>query len=331
MLTIDSLICSRMDREAIDMTRRGGIDCVTVTCGFWEDATESMDSIVRWRELLEENADIATLVQTPNDIETARQSGRLAVVLGFQNSSFLQGRLGYVELFKLMDVHVAQLTYNIQNDIGGSCYDPHDSGLTRFGAEVVEEMNRVGMIIDCSHVGDRTTLDAIEASRQPIAITHANPRSLIDHPRNKSDAVLQALRETNGMLGVTMYHNITRGYHETVDEWARMVARTVELVGIDCVGVGTDTNTHGSPEYLRWMRSGRWSRRAQTGATVASAGPLAPSWYRSPEDHTNIEEALRRTGFDESSTAKVLGRNWLDFYEKSMKPQQAFVAEGASS
>ena len=319
MVTIDSLICSRMDREAILDTLAGGIDCVTVTCGFWEDATESMDAVVRWGELIAENSDVATLVRHPDDIDRAAADGKLAIVLGFQNSAFLQGRLGFVELFKKMDVHVAQLTYNTQNDIGGSCYEPEDSGLTRFGREVVGEMNRVGMIVDVSHVGERTSLETIENSERGVAITHANARSLVDHPRNKSDEVLRALEKNGGMLGVTVYHNITRGFHETVDEWTEMVARTADLVGVPCVGIGTDLNQNGDERYLRWMRNGRWSRKEQKGAGLG-APVTRRSWYKDPRSHREVLPALLRRGFDEQEAAQILGGNWRRFYEENLPP-----------
>lgn len=319
MVTIDGLICSRMDRTAILDTLAGGIDCVTVTCGFWEDATESMDAVVRWGELVTANSDVATLVRHPADIDRAARDGRLAIILGFQNSAFLQGRLGFVELFKKMDVHVAQLTYNTQNDVGGSCYEPQDSGLTRFGLEVVEEMNRVGMVIDLSHVGDRTSLEAIENSGRGVAITHANPRSLVDHPRNKPDDVLRALEKNGGMLGVTTYHNITRGYHGSVDEWAGMVARTVDLIGVGCVGIGTDLNQGGDDGYRRWMRNGRWSRREQHGAALGT--PVqGRGWYDAPGSHREILPALLRRGFDEQEADQLLGGNWRRFYDENLLP-----------
>ena len=116
--------------------------------------------------------------------------------MGFQNADLFEGRIRFVELFAELGVRVIQLTYNNQNELGGSCYEDDDSGLSRFGREVVREMNRAGMLVDCSHVGDRTTLDAIKASKEPLAVTHANPDRLFPHKRNKTDEVLKALQTT---------------------------------------------------------------------------------------------------------------------------------------
>lgn len=315
-MIIDGLICSRISEQLVDETREGGIDCVTVTCGFWEDSIESMDSIVRWTEFIRSNSAKLALVTSVAALENAVKENKLGIILGFQNSSFLQDRIGYVELFYRMGVRVAQLTYNIQNTIGGSCYDDKDSGLTKFGHEVVEEMNRVGMIIDCSHVGDVTTMNTVEASQSPIALTHSNVYEHVAHPRNKRIEVVRALANRGGIVGLTMYRNLARGFHRSADEWSELVARTVDVVGVDHVAIGTDTNTGGTPDYLDWMRKGRWSRKFQAGATLPGLEPIPRSqaWYESPREHLSIQPALERRGFTSSEIKQILGLNWRRFY-----------------
>jgi membrane dipeptidase len=315
---LDSLICSRLDRQGLQDLVDGGVRAATVTCGFWEDATESMDSLVRWQRLITENSDLAGIGTSAGEIDRISAEGRVAIVLGFQNSAFLQGRLGYVDLFHQMGVRVAQLTYNIQNDVGGSCYDPKDSGLTRFGEEVVAEMNRVGMVIDLSHVGNRTSLEAVRLSEKPVAVTHANCSDLVDHPRNKPAALLKEVAERRGMVGLTVYHNITRGYNASPDHWAGMVAKTAELIGTEHIGIGTDDNQGGDAGYLAWMRNGRWSHREQRGASIAAGSePVQKTnWYRRPADFEVFGPALRRAGFSEEETSGILWDNWMRFYKE---------------
>lgn len=317
-MIVDSLICSRLDRLGIEEIRAGGVDTVTVTCGFWEDATESLDSVVAWRELVSANNDISVIATNAAEMREAKSQGKLSIVLGFQNSSFLQGRLGYVEAFADLGVRVAQLTYNIQNDIGGSCYDPEDSGLTRFGQEVVAEMNTHGMVIDLSHVGNRTSRDAIEISEMPVAVTHANVFDLVEHPRNKPFEVLRPLVERGGVVGLTTYHNLTRGFIRTSADWAEMVARTVDELGIDGVGIGTDANQRGTDEYREWMRRGRWSRRPQLGASPPEGvePSTRPDWFDGPQHFARLGEALENRGFSAAECAQILGENWLRFYER---------------
>ena len=136
-----------------------------------------------------------------------------------------------------------QLTYNNQSLLAAGCYEADDTGLTRMGREVVSEMNRVGLVIDMSHSAERSTLDAIEYSSRPIAITHANPSFWHSALRNKSNCVLKALGESNGMLGFSIYpHNLKNGSNCSVQSFCDMVAKTIDLTGED--NVGTVSYTH---------------------------------------------------------------------------------------
>ena len=199
-MLIDGLQCGFFDRGVFEDLKAGGFTCVTPTLGFWEGAIESLDSIGKWRDLVRANADLATIARSADDIIAADRDGKVALLFGYQNTNLLDGRIRYVELFAELGVRVLQLTYNNQNELGSSCYESVDPGLARFGREVVREMNHCGMLIDLSHVGDRTTLDTIEWSQKPVSITHANPSSVFPHKRNKSDAIIKALEFTGANL-----------------------------------------------------------------------------------------------------------------------------------
>lgn len=313
---IDGLECGYFTREVFEDLRRGSVNCVTPTLAFWEDAGETMDAIGRWRDLVEDNKDVATIARTGADIAAAKESGRVAVLLGTQNSSPIEDRLRYIELFHDMGLRVMQITYNNQNAIGGSCYEPSDSGLARFGHQVVREMNRVGMLIDLSHVGQRTCLEAIGASEKPVAITHANATDLYDHPRNKRTDVLKALAGNRGVIGLATYRNICGPWAESAAKWAEMVARTVDIAGIDSVGIGTDYGWDNSMTDLDWMRRGRWTREQQFGAGSASnpGKQPPPDWFPSPGSFPLIAEALGERGMTDTEVAAVMGGNWLRVY-----------------
>lgn len=321
-MIIDGLQCGHFDRQAFESLGAAGVGGVVVTCGFWEGTVESLDSLARWRDLVRENSDVAEIATTAAAVRRIGKAGKVGVILGFQNSNLFEGRIRFVELFAELGVRVVQLTYNNQNELGGSCYEAEDSGLARFGKEVVREMNAAGILVDCSHVGDRTTLDAIEASGKPIAVTHANARSLFDHKRNKSDAVIKALGQTGGVIGCATYRNITGDdYCSTLEAWCGMVARTVDIAGIDSVAIGTDrSHNFTAPDYA-WMRMGRWTRGIDYGAASAARPGKAPppEWFPKVENIDVIPGGLRAVGFTQDEVDKITHGNWLRLYEATFR------------
>lgn len=318
-MLIDGLQCGYFNRDVFTMLKEGGFTCVTSTLGFWEGSQASLDAIGRWRRMARANADLMLIARTAADIEHAHETGRVAFLLGFQNSTLFDGRIDYVELFADLGVRVVQLTYNNQNDAGGSCYEASDSGLARFGRELIREMNNVGILVDLSHVGDRTTLDAIEFSEKPVAISHANAASLFPHKRNKSDRVLKALAEHGGVIGCATYRNITpENACQSVRGWCEMVARTVELAGIDHVAIGTDEGHSNTQADLDWMRSGHWTRGVDYGAgSAARPGKVPkPEWLQRTSDLAKVRQGLLDVGFSESERDKILFGNWLRVYRE---------------
>jgi membrane dipeptidase len=316
-MLIDALQCGEFDRDVFLSLQAGGYTCVTPTLGFWEGTMASMDSLGRWRDMERENADIIRIVRNAEDIRLCEGDGKLGILLGYQNSNLFEGRIRFVELFADMGIRVVQLTYNNQNELGGSCYEDEDSGLSRFGREVVVEMARCGMLVDCSHTGDRTTLNAIEHCPKPIAVTHANAASIFPHKRNRSDDVLRALAQTGGVIGCAAYRNITPASAcATVRGFAEMIARTVDIAGVDHVGIGTDFSYKGDDKFRDWMRKGYWTRSTQYGAgSVKNPGAVEkPEWLPRAERLIDLGGGLREVGFSEEETAKIMGGNWLRLY-----------------
>ncbi|MFV0491716.1 MAG: membrane dipeptidase [Pseudorhodobacter sp.] len=319
---IDGLQCGHFDREAFASLKAAGVNGVVVTCGFWEGPLESFDNLGRWRDLIRDNADVVSFAYTADDIIAAAEQGKVAAILGFQNANLFGGRIRLVEMFAELGVRVIQLTYNNQNELAGSCYETEDSGLARFGKEVILEMNRAGMLVDCSHVGNRSTLEAIEASEKPIAVTHANADSLFAHKRNKSDDVLRALGETGGVIGCATYRNITGDYYcKSIENWCEMVARTVEIAGIDSVAIGTDRSHNFTPPDYAWMRMGQWTRGIDYGAASAARPGKAPppEWFLTLQDMDKIPNGLRTVGFSEEEVAKITHENWLRLYRATFR------------
>ncbi|MGF7162420.1 microsomal dipeptidase-like Zn-dependent dipeptidase [Rhodoligotrophos appendicifer] len=331
MLFVDGLNCSRFDREVFEELRDGGMSCITTCLGFWEDTLESMDALGRFRDIVQANADLVAIARSGAEAESIIASGRCALIVGYQNTNALAGRLRFAEMFAEMGVRVMQLTYNNQNEYGGSCYEPNDSGISRAGRELVLEMNRVGILIDLSHVGERTSRDVIAVSEKPVAVTHANPSALIPHVRNKSNALMTELAAKGGVIGLATYANICGDYTATAEKWSEIVAFAADVISVEHIAIGTDHGRNiGMPE-LEWMRMGRWSRVTNFGAgNAARPGKVPePAWLQSMRGFGNIADALQRRGFSTADVEAIMGGNWIRLY-KQVFDQSALAAPASA-
>ena len=303
MAAIDGLQINNWTREILLECRAGGIDAVNATCAVWEGEAETRAQVAALRDLCAANADVAALVGSAAEIEAL--DGRVGILPGFQNASPFEDRLELVAAFHGLGVRVAQLTYNARNLVGGACYDPVDEGLTAFGRDLVVEMHRVGMLVDLSHVGDRTSREAVDASPGPVAITHANPRSYKDVPRNKPDDVLRAVAARGGVVGVCLYPAVA---HPDRAGLAAMVAGLVDLIGVEHVAIGTDCTRGWGSDYLLYLRAGR--REPEPGEELPR-WPDWPDWFGGPADWPVLGGVLEDAGLASAEADAVLGGNWL--------------------
>lgn len=313
-LVFDGLQISNWDRATLEEVRLGGVHGIHATCAVWEGTQDTIRNISDWYALERENSDIVSLVRSAKEIREAAATNKMAVLLGFQNSSPFEQDYTLVEVFHRLGVRVAQLTYNIQNHLGGACYEPHDSGLTRFGTRIIEEMNRVGMLVDLSHVGDRTSLDAVASSSAPVAITHANPRWFMDTPRNKSDELIKAVTDRGGVIGVCFYPNVIGGKDATLRSFCEMVVKLVDQVGSEQVAIGSDSARNWPSTYVEHLRDGRWKPREP------AQWPQWPEWFSSPKDFPRVFEGLSDAGLSDESIKNIAGENWLRLFEKVFTP-----------
>jgi membrane dipeptidase len=303
---VDGLELSRWDRELFAELRDGGVSCINATCAFWETPSEAFKKLASWLRTFRDHRDLITPVRRVSDIEEARRRGLVGIMLGFQNASPVADDLDLVAAFHSLGVRVLQLTYNNQNYVGSSCYESSDAGLSRFGRLLVRELNDVGMVIDLSHVGERTSLDAIECSRVPVAITHANPRWFHDVPRNKTDLVLRSCADSGGVVGVCIYPLVmSQGADCTWPAFRDMVLRLIDELGVEHVGFGTDFARGQPAEFISWLRSGTWTR-----VIDQPEEPAWPEWLSSPREFPMLAGRLMEAGLSEQETRAVMGENW---------------------
>lgn len=323
MLIIDALQYVNWTRELFEEAKAGGVNAIHVTIAYWENTRDALENIGDWRKRFRDHSDIIMPVRQASDILAAQKLGKIGIIFGFQNCSPIEDDLRMVETLHEQGVRIMQLTYNNQSLLATGCYEEGDSGVTRFGREVIKEMNRVGMIIDMSHSAEHSTLQTIELSERPIAITHANPSRWHEALRNKSDDVLKALAESGGMLGFSMYpFHLNNGPDCSLDDFCGMIMDTAELMGINHIGIGSDLCQNWGYETLEWMRSGKWTFKPDYGEGSASNAdwPRQPDWFASSKDFGNIAKGLSDKGMAQSDVEKVMGLNWFNFFEAGFQP-----------
>jgi membrane dipeptidase len=301
--------------------REGKVDAVQVTVCYHEDFRETVENLIDWNRRFARFAELVMPARSAADIDAARASGRTAIFLGLQNASAIEDDIGLVEILHRLGIRVMQLTYNNQSLLGAGCYEAHDAGITRMGREAIAEMNRLGMLIDMSHSAERTTLEAIDLSARPIAVTHANPSSWHQVARNKSDAVLEALAAHGGMLGLSLYPLHLKGGSDcTLESFTEMVARLAELIGVGHIGIGSDLCQDQPDSVVEWMRSGRWTRSGADLGTGKAVFPRQPSWFRDNRDFGKLRAGLARRGFAEIEIDGIMGGNWYELFARSFEP-----------
>jgi microsomal dipeptidase-like Zn-dependent dipeptidase len=320
---IDCLQYANWDLQIFEQMREAKLNAVHVTIAYHETFRETVLNLERWNIFFEKYSNLIFQGFTGDDVLMAQEKDKTAIFFGFQNPSPIEDDIGLIDIWHRLGIRFMQLTYNNQSLLATGCYENSDSGLTRMGREVISEMNRVGMVIDMSHSGEVSTLEAIETSKRPICISHANPYSWFPARRNKSNKVLKALSQANGMIGFSLYpHHLKNKSHCTLEDFCEMIYDTADKIGIDSVGIGSDL-CQGQPDsVVEWMRVGRWTKNIDYGeGSQKEAGfPDMPDFYKDNRDFPSLASGLKSIGFSEEEIDKVLGDNWLSFFEKNFKP-----------
>ena len=315
---IDNLQYCNWSRKIFEFNREANLDAVHVTIVYHEDYHELLVEVKKWEKLFNENSDLIFLGKSFNDIEKANKEKKTAIFFGFQNCSPIEDDINLVEKVHELGCRFMQLTYNNQSLLATGCYEKIDSGITNFGREAIKEMNRVGIVVDMSHSAEKSTLDAIEISAKPIAITHANPNFWHAAKRNKSNNLLKTLGESGGMLGLSLYpHHLKDNTDCTLDSFCEMVARTAEIMNVRNIGIGSDLCLDQPDNVVNWMRKGTWSKSKNYGeGSKDNPGfPKQPSWFKDSRGINNIESGLKKIGFSEDEINGILGNNWFNFYK----------------
>ena len=295
----------QVDLNLLDEWPLAGANYLSLNVGFdvmdWQDTLATLAAYRRW---VLENDDRFVLVNDKRDIERALRNGRFALSFDIEGMNALNDDINMVGVYHALGVRQMLFAYNLNNAAAGGCHDD-DCGLTDFGAQVVHEMNRVGMLVDCSHAGHQTTLDIMQESSGPVVFTHSNPRALWDHQRNISDQQIRACAATGGVIGLNGMGIFLGDNDVSIATMLRHVRHVCELVGSEHIGIGFDYSPdvdvdigvilRSRPDY--WPAGQQYDTRG-----IKHAGPA-----QLPE----LIEALADSGFDDTAIRGFLGENFL--------------------
>ena len=315
---IDNLQYCNWSRKIFEINRSAGLDAVHVTIVYHEDYDELLAELKKWEKIFEENSDIIFLGKDFKDIDKAKNESKTAIFFGFQNCSPIEDDIGLVEKVHELGCRFMQLTYNNQSLLATGCYEKIDSGVTNFGREAIKEMNRVGIVVDMSHSAEKSTMDAIEISEKPIAITHANPSFWHAAKRNKSSDLLKMLSDSGGMLGLSLYpHHLKDNTNCSLVSFCEMVAKIAEIMDASKIGIGSDLCLDQPDSVVEWMRNGTWTKTKNygEGSKNKTGFPKQPDWFEDARGFSNIEKGLKKIGFSDDETHGILGNNWYNFYK----------------
>ena len=322
-LTIDTLCSDGPYFDPKDAVKAGLNAAVVDLLAYPRNFSIAIEAIVEWNSELRKKDSGWMRILKADDLLEARRSGRFGVILACQDGAILDASTGSVDdrnlqklaFFYDAGLRVLQITHNERNGLGDSFREKVDGGLSRLGESVVREMNGLGMLVDLSHCGDKTTLDAIALSKKPSAVTHAGCRALQPTARNKTDECIRALAKAGGYFGIfnmSLWLNVKST--TSVDDVVDHIDHVVKVGGIDLPGFGSDHAVMGDPtpqeQKVKSMRGYIEKNFGLPGAERYPDHITVPA-LDSPNRMVNLADALARRGYKGSEVDKILGGNFL--------------------
>ena len=319
------LVCPLAGTERyLDEWIRGGVAAIGPTVASDDDLPSAMTKLATWRARLARLPDRLRHVTTVADVRRAKQQRKLGIIFHFQNTQPFERNPELVELYYRLGVRVAQLTYNTRTWVGDGCEEPANSGLSDFGRRIVREMNRVGMVVDLSHTGHRTTMEAMEVSSAPCIFSHANAYAVHASDRNIRDDQIKAVAASGGVIGLNGFPAFVGPRRwPTVDDLVRHAEYIAGKIGVDHLSVGIDYyqgqwpfigTADAKAMYAVRVREGRWSPK-----NYPPPPYKYPKGIEVPSKLPALTAALRRAGFSASDVRKVLGENLLRVFGRVWK------------
>lgn len=319
-IVIDATCPLLNDESYVSWWVEGGATAAAPSVGGSERAARTLKNLARWRRIIDQDEQLI-LVRSAADIEKAKAEDRFGIIFHFQGTAPIEDDLNLVDVFKDLGVGMIQLAYNVRNAVGDGAEERTNAGLSHLGVRLIERMNEARAIIDCSHTGERTTLEAIELSSAPVVFSHANARALRPSARTITDQQIRAAAETGGLVGIVGYPAfVSDSPRPTLDEFIAHIDYVVNLAGIDHVGLGIDYYQGqvgvadletAETMYRSAVASGRWNPESYPPPPYHY-----PSGIETPRTLPNLTRRLLERGYSEDDTRKIIGGNWLRVFRE---------------
>ena len=296
-----------------------GLTAVNVTVGgvgsYTRDFEDALRNIAFWDGQIEAHPNVLMKIKGGADLAEAKKTGRCGLIYGFQDATPFGELLDRFDLFQDLGIRIIQLTYNLKNLVGDGCMEPRNAGLSLFGRDLVARMNQKRVLVDLSHCGERTTLDAIERSTQPVAITHAGCMAVADLPRNKTDEELRKLADKGGVVGIYLMPFLRTTGQPMAEDVVQHIDHAVNVCGEDHVGIGTDgviSPINVTPEFRQKFRE-EIAKRRERGISAPGEREDAFTFVpdlNTPKRFETIASLLSKRGYADTRIAKILGGNF---------------------
>lgn len=307
----DAIVCdmvvpgtSALDDRETTLPRyvASGVDFVSLTVGSDRWTLEQTVRVVASERARYARHPEYVLVEEFDDILRAKREGKLAIGFNFQGTNGLAGDIDIVSLFYKLGIRSMLLAYNQKNMVGDGCHERTDAGLSRFGVSLIKEMNRLGMLVDCSHTGYRTSMDAMGLSVSPVIFSHSNSKSILPHDRNITDDLIKACAQTGGVIGINGMGIYIGDNDASTAALLRHIDHMAELVGPAHIGLGLDYVFYEENFYARV--------KANPNRYPPDKYPIPQQFFK-PEQLPELTEMLLRRGYNENAVRGILGENFL--------------------
>jgi len=303
-----------------DSWNRSGVDCVSWTVGPLYSNPYSFEGVFHnfsfMTYIFDNRSDFLVKALKTDDIISAKEEGKKAVILNFQSMQHIEEDIDLIELYYMKGVRIMQLTYNTKNLVGTGCTARKDRGLTEFGREVVKKINDLGAIVDISHCGVQTTLDAIEHSKDPVIASHTFAKQLYEHDRGKNDEIIKKIADKDGYIGIlTVPGFIGNDPEITIDHWLNHIDYIKDLVGIDYVGIGTDFYGFSVPDNLA-IKIGEFIEKLGFRPEHKASFLTKMKNFENYTLFPNLIKGLVKRGYTDEEIQKIAGENFLRVFKK---------------